>query len=163
MKTKDLTFGGIMVAVSVIILYLTTIIPINTLTLLTLASFIIPLCIIRSNIKTSIAVYICTSLISFFIIPINYSLLYICFFGIYGLIKCLIERLNNFKLEIFLKFIFFNFVLIIMLLIASSIITSQFENVSIWLVIIISQLVFGVFDYALTLIISIYVKKFSNR
>ncbi|WP_294353354.1 hypothetical protein [uncultured Clostridium sp.] len=162
MKTKDITFGGIMVGLGIIILYLTTIIPINTLSLLTLASCIIPICIIRSNIKTSILVYLGTSIISFFIIPINYAVLYTCFFGIYGLIKFFIEKVNNIKLEILLKFIFFNTLLFSIILLMSNIITNMFSNLPIYIIFLGAQLGFAIYDYVLTLIISLCIKKFKQ-
>ena len=66
MKAKDIALGGILVALTTIVLYSTSILPISTLAILTIASALIPVCIIRSNIKTSIFVYISSSLIAFF-------------------------------------------------------------------------------------------------
>lgn len=65
MKAKDISLGGILVSLTSIILYSASILPISTLTILTIASAIIPVCIIRSNVKTSIFVYISSSLIAF--------------------------------------------------------------------------------------------------
>lgn len=113
MKTNNITVGGISIALSIVILYLTTIIPINTIAILTLASAIIPIVIIRSNIKTSIFVYIITSILSFFFLPINYSILYILIFGLYGIVKYFIEKLNKLFYEIIIKLVFFNIVLFI--------------------------------------------------
>ena len=76
MKAKDIALGGILVALTTIVLYSTSIIPISTLAILTIASSLIPVCIIRSNIQTSIFVYISSSLIAFFLVPINISFLY---------------------------------------------------------------------------------------
>ena len=76
MKAKDIALGGILVALTTIVLYSTSILPISTLAILTIASALIPVCIIRSNIKTSIFVYISSSLIAFFLVPINISFLY---------------------------------------------------------------------------------------
>ena len=56
MKAKELALGGIMVAVSTVILYLSAILPISTISILTVASAVIPICIIRADIKTSIFV-----------------------------------------------------------------------------------------------------------
>ena len=83
MKAKDIALGGILVALTTIVLYATSILPISTLAILTIASALIPVCIIRSNIQTSIFVYISSSLIAFFLVPINISFLYFVFFGVY--------------------------------------------------------------------------------
>ena len=71
MKARDIALGGILVALTTIVLYATSILPISTLAILTIASALIPVCIIRSNIQTSIFVYISSSLIAFFLVPIR--------------------------------------------------------------------------------------------
>ena len=106
MKAKNIALGGILVALTSIVLYATSILPISTIAILTIASAIIPVCIIRSDIQTSIFVYISSSLIAFFLVPINISLLYFIFFGIYGIVKYFIERMRKEKIEILLKLIF---------------------------------------------------------
>ena len=113
MKSRDIAIGGILVALTIIVLYATSILPISTLAILTIASAIIPICIIRSNVQTSIFVYISSSLIAFFLVPINISLLYFIFFGVYGIVKYFIERIRKEKLEIILKLVFFNIVFVI--------------------------------------------------
>ena len=106
MKAKNIALGGILVALTSIVLYATSILPISTIAILTIASAIIPVCIIRSDIQTSIFVYISSSLIAFFLVPINISFLYFIFFGIYGIVKYFIERMRKEKIEILLKLIF---------------------------------------------------------
>ena len=108
MNSRDMALGGVLVALTSIILYMTSVIPTSTLTILTIASALIPICIIRSNVKTAIFVYFASSLISFFLVKINISLLYFIFFGVFGIIKFLIERLRNGMVEMILKLIFFN-------------------------------------------------------
>ncbi len=95
MKAKDIALGGILVALTTIVLYATSILPISTLAILTVASALIPVCIIRSNVQTSIFVYIASSLIAFFLVPINISFLYFIFFGAYGIVKYFVERIRN--------------------------------------------------------------------
>ena len=107
MKAKNIALGGILVALTTIVLYLAAFLPISTLAILTIASAIIPICIIRSDVQTSIFVYIASSLIAFFLVPINISLLYFIFFGVFGIIKLFIERLRKEKLEILLKLVLF--------------------------------------------------------
>lgn len=163
MKSKNITIGGISVALSIIIIYLTTIITINTIALLTLASAIIPIVIIRSNIKTAALVYISTSIISFFILPINFFILYLLLFGIYGLIKYFIEKLKKIPIEIVLKLVFFNIALIIGYLLSSTIIADLKLSLAPWILFIIAQAVFLIYDYALTIIITFYLQKLHDR
>lgn len=175
MKSRDIAIGGILVALTIIVLYATSILPISTLAILTIASTIIPICIIRSNVQTSIFVYISSSLIAFFLVPINISLLYFIFFGVYGIVKYFIERIRKENLEIILKLVFFNIVFVIGFIIMQNILgvniiagleelISKFFNnsariYSLIILWIIAQPVFMIYDYAMTMIITFYMER----
>ena len=156
-------------------MYATSILPISTLAILTIASALIPVCIIRSNIQTSIFVYISSSLIAFFLVPINISFLYFVFFGVYGIIKYFIERIRKEKLEIVLKVVFFNIAFIIGFIIMQNVLginiiaglevlMSRFFDTSartiatiiLW---IVAQPIFLIYDYAMTMIITFYMER----
>ncbi len=175
MKAKDIALGGILVALTTIVLYATSILPISTLAILTIASALIPVCIIRSNIQTSIFVYISSSLIAFFLVPINISFLYFVFFGVYGIIKYFIERIRKEKLEILFKLLFFNIIFIIGFIIMQNVLginiiaglevlMSRFFDTSartiatiiLW---IVAQPIFLIYDYAMTMIITFYMER----
>lgn len=160
MKSSKLAIGGISVALSLVILYLTNIIPINTLAILTIVSSIIPITIIKTDIKTAIMVYIITSICSFMFLPITYSIMYIAIFGIYGIIKCFIERLHNTSLEILLKLVFLNIILAIVYFALPSVLGNI--KVSILLMFIGANIAFLVYDYALTIVITYFLAKFNK-
>lgn len=179
MKAKNIALGGVLVALTSIVLYSTAIIPISTISILTIASAIIPVCIIRSDIKTSIFVYIASSLIAFFLVPINISLLYFIFFGIYGIVKYFIERMRKENLEILLKLVFFNIAFVIGFIIMQNILginivaglevlisnffdtsTTLIASIVLW---IVSQPVFLVYDYAMTSIITFYMERIHKK
>ena len=173
MKTSAITLGGILVAISLVLLYLTTILPTNTLTLLTLLSFIPPIALMEKGLKAALLVYICSALGSLIFIPFNITLLYILFFGIYGILKGLIERVNKTLLEIILKLLFFNTIFLILLLfmrgmlgidlqnhlakLLSYFTASSLDTTSGFLILcLIVQPVFFIYDYALTLLVGHY-------
>lgn len=160
MKSSKLAIGGISVALSLVILYLTNIIPINTLAILTIVSSIIPITIIKTDIKTAIMVYIITSICSFMFLPITYSIMYIAIFGIYGIIKCFIERLHTTYLEIILKLVFFNIILVIVYFALPSVLGNI--KISILLTFISANIAFLVYDYALTVVITYFLAKFNK-
>lgn len=156
MKGKNIAFGGVLIALTLATLYLANLIPINTLALLTIASCYIPIAIINCDFKTGILIYISSSALSFFIIPINISIMYGLFFGLYGMIKYFIEKLNNLPLELFIKFIFINLSLILIMFLFKS---SLGYEISSLLFLFLLNIAFFVFDYALTLIITFYLSK----
>ena len=163
MKAKEITLSAILVALTNIILYLNFLLPISTISILTLASLLIPIALIKGSIKSAFLVYIASSIIGFFILPINIILLYILFFGIYGIVKYYIEKLNKLYLEIFFKIIFCNISLFISIFVFKSFIAIEITKLLLWLLWIIAQPVFLIFDYALTLLISFYMQRIHNR
>lgn len=173
MKTSSITFGGILTAVSFILLYFIKLIPTNTLTLLTLLSFIPPIALMEKGLKTALLVYICSGIGSLFYVPLNISLFYVLFFGIYGIIKGFIERINKPFTEWLIKFIYFNIMSIMGLLLLRvvlavdlQVILSNFLSlIEFWdlnstfsklLLYLLLQIAFFIFDYALTLLVGYY-------
>ena len=163
MKAKEITLSAILVALTNIILYLNFLLPISTISILTLASLLIPIALIKGSIKSAFLVYIASSIIGFFILPINIILLYILFFGIYGIVKYYIEKLNKLYLEIFFKIIFCNISLFISIFVFKSFIAIEITKLPLWLLWIIAQPVFLIFECALTLLISFYMQRIHNR
>ncbi|WP_053985825.1 hypothetical protein [Niameybacter massiliensis] len=171
MSTKQLVSGSILTALTIIILYLTLLIPTNTLTLLTLASITVPIALIRENVKTSLMVYITSSLLGVILLPLNISLLYILFFGCYGIIKYFIEKLNRIPLEWLLKLIFFNIMFTLAYFLFDNLITpgafaglinlihQLFPGLQLpptVIIFVLAQIGFIIFDYAFTLLIDFY-------
>lgn len=159
MNSKRIANNAFLITLTIIVLYLNIVLPISTISILTLSSVFIPIALIRNSIKDAFLVYVSSSIISFFLLPLNIVLLYICFFGVYGIIKYFIEKIHNITFEIILKLIFFNFALLIGFFLFKSFIPINLINIPIWLFIIIAQIVFLIFDYALTLLISFYLEK----
>lgn len=163
MKSKHIAESGILVAATIVILYTASILPISTLSVLTLASCLIPISIIRTSVKNAILVYLSSSLLSFFILPIKMSIYYILFFGIYGVMKYFIERLNKLTLEIILKIMCFNTLLGFIYFIVTNFLGNFSIKFPIYLLWLIAQIVFLIYDYALTMIISIYLQKLHKQ
>lgn len=163
MKAKELTVSAALTALTIVILYLNLLLPISTISILTLASALIPVALIRGSIKSSILVYISSSLVGFFILPINIILLYVLFFGIYGIVKYFIEKINKLPIEIILKIIFFNIILVLSIFVFNSIVAIEITKLPIYLLFIVAQPVFLIYDYALSLLISFYLDRIHKR
>ena len=163
LKAKDLALGGILTSLTIIVLFINILIPINTFAILTISSCFVPIAIIRSNVRVGIFVYIASSIIGFFLVPLDIMIPYILYFGIYGLVKFYIEKLRNIPLEILLKLSFSNIMLILGYILFTKFIAPINLNIPIWILIILAQIAFLIFDYALTLIITFYISKFHNK
>ena len=163
MKSKYIAESGLLVSLTLVILYATSIIPISKLSILTVASCLIPISIIRTSIKNTILVYIASSILSFFLVPTNIAIYYTLFFGIYGIIKYFIEKFKNIFIELIIKLIAFNLLLGIGYLITKSFLGIISPKFSFWILWIIAQGAFLVYDYALTLAISFFLNRFHKH
>ena len=163
MKSRYIVESGLLVALTLVILYATSIIPISTLSILTAASCLIPVSIIRTSIKNTILVYIASSTLGFFLVPTNIALYYTLFFGVYGIIKYIIEKVKNIPLELLLKLVAFNMLLGLIHLITKSFLDISLPKLSLWILWLLGQIVFLIYDYALTLAISLFIRKFNKH
>lgn len=66
MKSNNIAQSGILIALTLAVLYSTSLLPISTLSILTIASCLIPISIIRTSLKNTILVYLSCSILSFF-------------------------------------------------------------------------------------------------
>lgn len=167
-KTNNITKGALFTALSILFIYLSSIMPTNRLALLVLSTFIIISSIITIGINTSILVFISTSLLSFFLVSSKgIAVLYIVFFGIYGFVKYYIEKIRILFLEIFIKLLFFNSVAVILFQLYEKLFVGIIDfskiKISIYFVIILLQIGFIVYDYVLTLFVTYFNNNLLHR
>ena len=160
-KSKAVAYGGLFTALSVVFIYLTNILPYNKLAMLFIASLIILIGVTIIGAKYSLFIYISTSILSLFLIGIRgVTLSYMLFFGPYGLIKNLIEKLKKPILEIVLKLLYFNSILFLYYKLYNIFIPTTLDiQISLVKLVLLLQPVFIAYDYLLTL----FIYKFRNR
>ena len=108
-STKKMAFSGLMIAFSTILLFLESIVPTGRIGFYVLLAFINIVLFIEAGIKYAFLTYIGTFFLAFFMLPDKIGILfYICFFGIYGIIKMLVEKINKRWIEYIIKIVFFN-------------------------------------------------------
>lgn len=162
LKSSHISKGGLLTALGVLLIYLSTIIPTNKIFILGIASSLTPVALISTSLQNTITVYIATSIISFLLLGLRGQvILYIIFFGTYGIIKFLIERIGNSKLEWLLKYLFFNLCLFLCYLLYKFLFLGEVDltkiKLPIPLFIIALEIAFYFYDYVLTYAIH-YVK-----
>ncbi|MGE5628703.1 MAG: hypothetical protein ACM3X7_11430 [Solirubrobacterales bacterium] len=161
-KASNIAKGGFLTALGFLFIYLSSYIPTNRIFILSLAGCTIIISIIVSGTKYAMLVFASTAILSLLITGIRITTIsYLIFFGTYGFAKYYIERLNNLIYEYILKYIFFNICLGIFFLLYKLVLPSLFTlNTSIYIVAGGAQLFFIVYDYALSLFISNFKKRY---
>lgn len=107
-KSVNMAFSAICTAVSIVMLYIASVLPTARLTLCAIVSATVCLTMIKSGVKSAFALYLAVTLLSAIILPDKaISIAYGMVFGIYPIIKAFIEKRNNLILEWLLKIIVF--------------------------------------------------------
>lgn len=151
--SRKIAYSGILLSLNIILLLLVNIIPINTLFLLGLASLPIAIIIMEYGPKAGVIFYIGSVLLSFMIMANKAQwILYIFTFGIYGLVKYIIEKDRSFIQEYILKFLAAN-----ILIIFAYMILKQFVYIPINIfTIVIFEIAFIVYDFVYSQFIDFY-------
>ena len=74
-NVSNITRGGILTALSVIALYISSLLPTNKIAVLVILALIIPISIIWTNIKTALIIYISTSILGVLLIGLRGSVI----------------------------------------------------------------------------------------
>lgn len=164
-KTSNLVFGGISVALIILLLYIGSFIITNKVSLMALAIVTGSISYIRGGIRPGVIVYVASSLLAFFLIPNKlYTGIYILF-GIYPLIKLISEKYST-ALEYTIKYICFNILVITTYFIYSSFIYLGPVFEKSYLIIaflIVIQVLFFIFDFAFTKFIMFVQDRILNK
>lgn len=163
-NTRNIARGGLYVALTVILTYIAGIIPTSKLSLLTVISAIIPYSILTTGVKNSFIVYFAASLLSLILGFKGIAFAYLLFFGLYGFVKYYVEALDKMVIEFILKLLFFNLSMGILYFAYRALFTEAISSkLPIYLIIIGAEVVFVIYDYALTLIINYIRTKFIKK
>lgn len=164
-NVRTVALGGILAALAVVCLYLEAVAPVSKLSLYALSSFFISIIIIETGIRNGWIFYIATSLLSFLVVPDKLSVIpYVTFFGIYGIVKFYIEKLHKILPEYILKYLFFNAVMIAAVFFIENLVGLMPDiKLAWWVLVLIAEAVFFVYDYVYTRLISYYISHIRRR
>ncbi len=164
-RGKKIALGGVVSGLSIVSLYLASILPTNRLLFFALSSIFIAAVVIEYGVSTAFSTYIAISLLGLVLVPNKLMMHpYIFFFGYYGIIKYYIEKKNSLILEWAIKIFIFNAALWIMYAIAQVFIAQNIVNeYGLSFMAVLAQIVFVAYDIGYTAAISYYRKNIRSR
>ncbi len=165
--SRSIAFGGIMLSLIMVFLTVSFFSPVADFALFSMSSLCISLMVLQAGIKGGSGLYAAASVLVTVFFGIKFALPFCAFFGIYPIIKALIEVKAEKKLSYIYKLLFF--ILITACSIAASLLFLEIFKVpdiiaslftpsggSVYLIIgLLSIAVMFVYDFALTTAISI--------
>lgn len=165
-RNMCLAFCGMATALSTVLVFLTGIIPFGRTAFLALAGVLLAVIVTELGTKWAWSVYIAVAILSALLAANkNMVLGYVLLFGLYSIIKALIEKKAKKVAAFVLKIVFFNAVTVLEGYLAVALLHLAPENYTIfgvslpWLFMIWWNFGFFVYDYALSLLIISYFKK----
>lgn len=162
---KKIVVSGVLVALSVIILYLGCAIEVLDLTMSAIVSILVVVIVIEMGYSYAWLTYVATSVISVLLLPQKTpAIFYACFMGFYPIIKSYIERINSALLRWILKLAVGNAAIGLMILLTSLLVPDELDGST--LVIItyfLGIFAFVMYDIAVSKLITIYFLKIRDR
>lgn len=153
LSPRIVALAGLMSAVSLVLLYLASVIPSGWAGVTAVAGLAVAVAVSSAGLYCGVMTYVVSALLALLLIPAKQvALLYACLFGLYPILKLLIERVGRKVPEYLLKLVFFNVVLIVIYHAAFTLFLAGIaweHEVSLLLVLAAAgSVVFLVYDYA---------------
>lgn len=164
-KSSQVAMGGLAAALCLLLMFMTGMIPFATYALPALAGVVLIAVVAENGFKTALVVYAAVSLLSLAVVPDREAaLMFIFFFGYYPAVKELIEKLRFAPVRLVIKYLLFNvsmivaYWVVIHVLGIAEILESfgDFGKYSPYVILALGNVVFAVYDYALTNLIYVY-------
>lgn len=159
--------GGMVTALCVVLMFLTGVIPIATYALPAVSGVLLVVIVIEMGAKWSWMVYAAVSVLSLLFAPDKEAaVLFVLFFGYYPILKSHIEKRQGKKLLAWvLKFLVFNAAMIASFFIAVKLLSIPEDSFTLfgvylpWVFLLLGNIVFLIYDYALSGLILMYIQK----
>lgn len=162
---KRIVISGVLVALSVIILYVGSMFQTLDLTMSAIVSLLVVVIVIEMGYKYAWFTYLATAILSLLLLPQKSpAIFYACFMGFYPIIKSHVERFNSMVVRWTIKLVAGNVALIAMFLLLSFFVPEEF--IGGWMLVgtyILGVAAFVMYDIALTKLISLYFAQVRDR
>jgi len=160
--SKKIAYGAIINLLTVVSLYLASILPTNRLFFFGLSSFFLSVIVIEFGVSFAFTTFMASSILGLIIIPNKMILVpYIMFFGYYGIVKFFIEKINNVYIEWIVKLMIFNISVVMVYLFTNRVLFSEIKIYGpTWAFIYLGELIFIIYDISYSFGISYYKKHF---
>ncbi len=161
LESKDVAYLGVLLGLNQLFIILSSVIETNTIILMAAAALIVGVVIVEFGGKAGIAFYVASCILGFFLTFNKVEIItYICFFGVYSIIKHYIETITlNKYISYGTKITLFNISLLSMYMIIRI-----FINITLtWWIILAAQVLFIVYDYAFTIFINQYINSIQPK
>ena len=171
MKTSvKVSLGGVVAALSLVLMLLTSIIPFGTYAFPAFAGILLVLLVFNLGYAYAFAVYFVTAALSFLLVTDKEAALYYAMFlGFYPILKGVIERIPSKPVQYIVKLALFNVCVIAAFYIGITLLSIPKESFNLfgvylpWVFLILGNIVFIIYDLCITRLVTLYLLKWHDR
>lgn len=165
-SAAKVAYPAVLGALALILVYLGSIAPTGNWGVIAAAGLLPAAAVISVGLKAGLLCWAGVSILAFLLVPDKFCvLLFGALFGLYPIVKSLIERLRKKSLEYVLKLIFFNIAFtVIYLTMAAAVAASlpQALTASVWVLYLGANVAFLLYDYGFSRLIALYMVRFQR-
>lgn len=156
-------YPAILSAFALILVYLGSITPTGSWGIVAAAGLLPAAAVISIGLKAGILCWAAAAILAFLLVPDKFCvLLFGVLFGLYPMVKSLVERLQKKPLEYALKLAFFNIAFTAIYLTMAAAVAASLPQVlgsSVWVLYAAANVVFIMYDYGFSKLISLYIDR----
>lgn len=169
LRSFKVAFGGIIVALSIVFMFSTGIIPTLTYAIPAMCGALLMAVVIEIGSVFAGAIYIAVSILSLLVVADKEAaVMYVAFFGYYPIIKGFIENKLGKTLSWIIKYIIFNIAMILSYFVISKVFMITFDDIdflgkyALPALLLVGNIVFALYDIALTRLVTIYLMRWQK-
>ncbi len=160
---SKVAYPAILSALALILVYLGSVAPSGNWGIVAAAGLLPAAAVISVGLKAGFLCWAATAILAFLLVPDKFCvLLFGALFGLYPMVKSLIEQLRKKPLEYALKLVFFNAAFTVIYLVMSSAVAASLPEVlgsSVWMLYLAANVVFLMYDYGFSKLIALYIAR----
>jgi hypothetical protein len=161
-QTRRIAISGILAAFSLVLLWLSSVMPTGRWGLIAAAGLLPAAAIISTGLPGGIFCWLTTGILAMILLPDKMNaLLYLFLFGLYPIVKYLVERMRKLPIEIICKLLFFNCILSLFWFVWNNLFLPALPQrlQAVWAVFLVGNITFLVYDYGVTKLIGFYLAR----
>ena len=160
-KAKKITVSAILIALTVVLLYLAAFFPVMSLSLIAIAGLLPAVAIIECGVSYSAAMYLASCILTLLLIPDkSCAILYAVLFGNYPFVKYFAERIKSHVLSWCIKIGAANALFALLFFVFRSVLLSFVpDNVLLIVTIALFNIIFIMYDFCFTKLTAFYMTR----
>lgn len=156
-------YPAILSALALILVYLGSVVPTGSWGIVAAAGFFPAAAVISVGLKAGFLCWAASAILAFLLVPDKFCvLLFGVLFGLYPMVKSLVEQLRKKPAEYVLKLAFFNAVFTVVYLTMAAAVAASLPQAlgsSAWVLYLAANVVFLIYDYGFSKLIALYIAR----